>query len=67
MSPTIRAAGIYGGTKTQNRRFASKLKTQEPGENVVAIPFQSIGSRGSAVSTLIVRPMTSVGTVGANS
>ena len=28
------------------------------------VPFQSIGSRGSPVSTLIVRPMTSLGTDG---
>ena len=27
-----RAAGIYGGTKTQNRRFASKLALNDPGE-----------------------------------
>jgi hypothetical protein len=27
-----RAAGIYGGTKTQNRRFASKLKLNGPEE-----------------------------------
>jgi hypothetical protein len=27
-----RAAGIYGGTKTQNRRFASKLKLNGPDE-----------------------------------
>jgi hypothetical protein len=27
-----RAAGIYGGTKTQNRRFASKLKSNGPDE-----------------------------------
>ena len=39
---------------------------QEPRENV-AVPFQSIGSRGSRVSTLIVRPMTSLGTVGGSS
>ena len=27
-----RAAGIYGGTKTQNRRFASKITLNDPGE-----------------------------------
>jgi hypothetical protein len=27
-----RAAGIYGGTKTQNRRFASKLRLNGPDE-----------------------------------
>ena len=27
-----RAAGIYGGTKMQNRRFASKLALNDPGE-----------------------------------
>jgi hypothetical protein len=28
----IRGAGIYGGTNTQNRRFASKLKLNGPDE-----------------------------------
>jgi hypothetical protein len=32
-----RAAGIYGGTKTQNRRFASKLALNDPGERPIRL------------------------------
>ena len=32
-----RAAGIYGGTKTQNRRFASKLTLNDPGEWLIRL------------------------------
>ena len=57
---------VSGGGNYRDRAKAPSKPTQEPRENV-AVPFQSIGSRGSPVSTLIIRPMTSLGTVGANS
>jgi hypothetical protein len=50
------------GNYRDRAKAPSKL-SQEPHANV-AISFQSIGSRGLPVSTLIVRSMTSLGTVG---
>src|SRR6185312_7328753 len=49
---------LSGGGNYHDRAKARSKPTQEPRENV-AVPFQSIGSRGSPVSTLIIRPMTS--------
>jgi hypothetical protein len=60
------ATMVSGGGNYHDRAKARSKPTQEPRENV-AVPFQSIGSRGSPVSTLIVRPMTSLGTVGGSS
>jgi hypothetical protein len=57
---------VSGGGNYHDRAKAPSKPTQELRENV-AVPFQSIGSRGSPVSTLIVLPMTSLGSVGANS
>jgi hypothetical protein len=51
----------WGGPGTDpgefNYRDRATAPSQEPRENV-AVPFQSIGSRASPVSTLIVRPTT---------
>src|ERR1700730_1597047 len=53
---------VGGGNCHDRAKAPSK-----PGRENVAVPFQSIGSRGSPVSTLIVRPMTSLGTVAGSS
>ena len=50
---------LSGGGNYHDRAKARSKPTQEPRENV-AVPFQSIGSRASPVSTLSVRPMTSL-------
>ena len=57
---------LSGGGNYHDRAKARSKPTQELCEND-AVPFQSIGSRGSPVSTLSVRPMTSLGTVGGSS
>jgi hypothetical protein len=57
---------VSGGGNYHDRAKVPSKPTQEPRENV-AVPSQAIGSKGSRASTLIVRPMTSLGTVGANS
>jgi hypothetical protein len=51
-----RCIAVSGGGNCHDRAKAPS----KPGRENVAAPFQSIGFRGSPVSTLIVLPMTSV-------
>jgi len=57
---------VSGGGNYRDRAKPPSKLNQERREDV-AVPFRSIGSRGSPVSTLSVRPMTSLGTVGGSS
>jgi hypothetical protein len=55
-----------GGGNYRDRAKAPSKLSQEPRGNT-ASQFQSIGSRGLPVSTLTIRRMTSLGTVGDSS
>jgi hypothetical protein len=67
-----RAGGLLGERQSITtakvfRAIRRPSKWSQKQHRNVAFQFQAIGSKGSPVSTPVVRPMTSLGTVGANS